>query len=150
MLQKISNLYYTYFFKLFKFNFSTESSEKNLFLKKNGLFKIQLRLLILFSSFTNHICSNADAPVTLKTTLKSTFQVINEVPNYSALRLRSRIISRTDCSKLKFGQITFGKFFAKFVDRCIPKIVLPRNFLTFNRFVCERIYYIFDKLTYIG
>ena len=120
-------MYYMCLFKLFKFNFTSESPEANLFLKKYGLFTFQHRLLIRFLSFTYHLYSSADAPVALKTTLKSTFQDINEVPSDSALRLRSRIISRTAWSKLKFGELTFGKFFAKFVDRCIPTIVLSPN-----------------------
>ena len=51
-------------------------------------------------------------------------------------------------NKYKFGEFTFGKFFCKFVGRCIPTIVLSRNLITFNRFERERINDIFDKITY--
>ena len=128
LLQKLSNIYYMCLFKLFKFNFITDAEEANTFLSQYGLFSFQHRLLVRFSTFSYRMYSLDCAPPSLQNQFKNTLnQTSHSETLFLPLSLRSRQVSRANCSNLKFGELTFGKFFPKFIERCNLVVYLENH-----------------------
>jgi len=82
------------------------------------------------------------APVEFSSQLKSNVANLlstQETTNdsiYSAISLRNRTVNRSNHSNLRFGELTFGKFFSKFTTHCIS---FPNFFLTYSSFYTELI-----------
>ena len=115
-------------FKLFKFNFIIGAEETKTFLSQYGLFSFQHRLLVRFSTFSYRMYSLDCAPPSLQNQFKNTLnQTSHSETLFLPLSLRSRQVSRANCSNLKFGELTFGKFFPKFIERCYLVVYLENH-----------------------
>ena len=82
-IQRLSNLYYMCLFKLFKFNFVSDSNETNIFLQKYGLSSFQHRIFVRLAIFSHSIYSCLDAPLSLKRSICSAnvVDLINDLIN---------------------------------------------------------------------
>ena len=115
-------------FKLFKFNFITDAEEANTFLSQYGIFLFQHRLLVRFSTLSYIMYSLDCAHPSLQNQLKNTLNKTSHPETlFLPLSLRSRQVSRANCSNLKFGELTFGKFFPKFNERCNLVVYLENH-----------------------
>jgi hypothetical protein len=162
ILQKINNLFYFCLFKLFGslFNFDSDVADANLKLEKFNLNSFQHRLFVRFSTFSWRIVNSSSAPLELKSQLSTAAvanltnsdKVANIAPENNVITLRPRkiielvgdkvektitprIISKVGVSKLKYGELTFGKCFNKFNNKCISLESLRLNLSDFRSFV---------------
>ena len=112
------------------------ASVTNSFLQKYNLFSFQHRLFVRFCTFSWRIFNVISSPIELSKQIKPTTPstvldesvVSNTVPvnNMICLRdkkinneIKKRTVSKVEVSKLKYGELTFGKFFNKFINNCI-------------------------------
>jgi hypothetical protein len=153
ILQKLSNLYFLCLFKLFKFNFVNDWAAANEFLQKYGLQSFIHRIFVRFSSFSWRLFNLSSAPSDLSSQLKDSSPLSNDVvaPSTDSISLRTincktRSVSKVEVSNLKFGELTFGKFFRKFVNNVILinnlatnassfRTLITSNDSFFNRFI---------------
>lgn len=135
ILQKLSNLYFLCLFKLFKFKFENDVAAANLKLQQFGLLSFSHRIFVRLSTFSWRIYSSTSAPVELSNQIKWSSiattsgdalvsQPTDSVSTNDVIQLRSicnksRVVSKVGVSNLKFGELTFGKFFNKFIKNVI-------------------------------
>jgi len=73
---------------------------------------------------------DVDSPVELREKLNSNVvDLLNKSSIPNSLSLRSRVVSRSNVSNTRFGELTFGKFFPKFLNNCIT----PTNLLSSDK-----------------
>jgi hypothetical protein len=143
ILTKLSNFYYLCLFKLFKFNFEDDENVANLFLTKYGLFTFQHRIFMRFATFSHRMYTLDDAPKELQSQLKLNVATItqnDEKSNDNGYSLRSRKIFYNEPSNLKYGDLTFGKFFNKFLIKCLPfELLLSYTISHFKTYLLKNI-----------
>ena len=171
ILQKIINLFYFCLFKLFGSKFSFEPKEHvknnepvtelessiefeletNLELEKFNMNSFLHRLFVRFSTFTWRIVNLSTAPIELKSqiTTRITSSISHDTTTSSSsdvIKLRSdRVISKNGVSKLKFGELTFAKFFNKLINNCIKPASLNSDFTTFCSYIAVNNAELFNK-----
>ena len=144
-------------FKLFKFNFETDVLTANQFLKQYGLFSFQHRIFMRFSTFSWRLFVLEDAPTELCYQLKldnlglNNFAPINSSkegicqPLPQVLSLRSREVPKVIVSNTKYGELTFAKFFRKFVFECIKSSVMAADYRSFTNFISINIDFLYER-----
>ena len=114
------------------------------------------RLLVRFSTFSYRMYLLDCAPPSLQNQLKITLKQTSHTKTlFVPLSLRSRQVSRANYSNLKFGELTFGKFYPKFIERCNLVVNLKNHeynwqleisyqtnsYFVFNYFILLKIYF---------
>ena len=145
-IQRLSNLYYMCLFKLFKFNFASDSNETNIFLQKYGLSSFQHRIFVRLAIFSHSIYTCLDSPPSLKRSICSSnvVDLIND-SSIDKKQLRSRQVIIVNQSNLKFGELTFEKQFGKLLNKCIGFTNLLDEKSTFIFNLLMNIDIFFDK-----
>ena len=153
IIQKLSNLYYYCLFKLFKFNFSENVDVVNQKLSDYGLLSFQHRIFQRFAVFSHKIYTLPTSPPNLSNQLKSNVaELLVSTSNFTSITLRSRTIVSSSQSNLKYGELTFGKFFNKLLNRCFSLSDLILDVKTFLLKFSENInkYFQFFSLNFLN
>ena len=109
-IQRLSNCYYLCLFKLFKFKFSSDDPFiVNEFLKNFSLFGFHQRIFCRLGLFSFRIFISKNPP-----NLANKF-ISNQERNIP-YNLRNQNDLSVPVTQRKFGELTFGHFFSKFVN----------------------------------
>ena len=87
-------------------------------------------------------------PVQLKSQIISNVAtLVQDIDTSLALSLRSRQVARVVSSNLRFGELTFSKFFSKFINHCIlfSNLFMDTNY--FYDFIVNNLISIFSNFT---
>ena len=100
------------------------------------------RLFVRFSTFSWRIVNLSTAPIELNSQISTRNTSSNSHGTTTSssndvikLRGENRVISKTGVSKLKFGELTFAKFFNKLINNCIKPASLNSDFTTFCSYI---------------
>ena len=139
-LQRLCNFYYLCIYKLFKLNFSNNTTFVNNYLESINLFSFQHHLLFRLSTFLFKQLNNFDSPFYLKCLIKK-----QKNPFYN-LRSNSVNSEKKFCIKNHFGESTCNYFFTKLFILIGPS-EFYLNFSFFKNRVYNNINILFDLFT---
>ena len=130
IIQRLSNCYYLCLFKLFKFKFSSDDPEKvNEFLKNYNLFGFHQRIFCRLGLFSFRI-------FTYKSPSILASKLISNLERNIPYNLRNKNDFCVPETQRKFGELTFGHFFSKFINNFfINKFNSQLNIYTFKNYM---------------